>query len=100
VLFNFSAANIKRTLKCSLTKENRNLRELFSVVNKTHWLIREPYYKHQWSFLLGTNWASFPAYKSIGLYSIDSKEGQEILEKLIYTKEEYANIKDQNSEAF
>jgi len=57
-------------------------------INKTHWLIRNPVGKQQWTFLFGTNWPDFPKFKKIGFHDINSPNGQKILLKGNYTKTE------------
>ena len=47
-------------------------------IDKKCWLIREPYGKQQWSFLLGTYGDIFDDYKKYEFYRIDSEEGKDI----------------------
>jgi len=88
-LMNVSCSNIKRVRSCSLTKRIPTLRQAIEgIKGKKYWLIREPYARHQWTFILGTNWYGFPEFEGIGLYHVRSKRGNEILEELNLTKSE------------
>ena len=55
------------------------------IVGKKQWLIREPIGKHQWTFMLGTNWKKFPEWKKEGFYRIDTEEGQRVFRRLNWT---------------
>jgi three-Cys-motif partner protein len=88
ILVYVSSTNIKRQYHCNLCSCNLRLDEYIKRIPKRVWLIREPQGCHQWTFLIGTNWDSFPAFKNKGFYYIDSPEGQAILERANYTREE------------
>lgn len=61
--------------------DRRIYSEIILQIDKTHWLIREPFKgKWQQTFLIGSNWSSFPDFKKIGFYSVDDKRGKEILD--------------------
>jgi hypothetical protein len=45
-------------------------------------LVRSPYAKHQFSFLLLTNWAKMPPYESIGFYEAKDGIGETIFKNL------------------
>jgi len=87
-LINCPASAIKRDRNCSLTHGTKTLDEYRSAIRKEFWIVREPYYKWQWTFLIGTNWDSFPAFKKLGFYRLDSFEGREIYKVLNHTREE------------
>lgn len=57
-------------------------------IGKKAWLIREPFGKHQWSFILGVNWEEFPEFKKIGFHKTSSTQGQNILNRINYTAKE------------
>lgn len=57
-------------------------------IKKKYWLIREPSGKWQFTFLIGTNWANFPAWKKAKFAPINSEEGQSYADKLNFTTEE------------
>lgn len=77
-----AAANTKRDGK------GQRILDYLSLIDKKHWIIREPCGKHQWSFLFGTNWANFPAWEKRGFYSLESAKGQEIMRRLNSTAKE------------
>ncbi len=92
LLVNLNANSIKRVRCCSKIPEKRTLEQRLQplIPNKRYWLIKVPenHTGWQWSFLIGTNWDSFPELKNIGFYSLDSSKGKEILYELNYTKKE------------
>jgi len=88
LLLYFSATNLKRQLKAPGCQFNSRLKEVLMVIDKRHWIVREPYGRHQWTFLIGTNWTDFPVFERLGFHRWDSDEGQRILDILNYTNEE------------
>ena len=81
-----SATNIKRIIGAG--NDCIRLKEAIETINKKYWLIREPMGRHQWTFILGTNWKGFPQFEKIGLYQVTTEKGQEILKRLNYTNKE------------
>jgi three-Cys-motif partner protein len=88
ILINCPSATIKRVSRSPLTKSKETLIDYLNKIDKEHWLIREFYFKHQWTFLIGTNWINFPRFKKIGMYPMSSVEGKKILYDLNYTTSE------------
>ena len=72
LLVYFSAANHKRA--------GIEIAEELRQINKEHWIIRDLQGKHQFSFLLGTNWNSYPSWKNRGFYPINEARGQYLLD--------------------
>lgn len=92
VLLYLSAAGIKR---CSCANDGMpRLMEGMNIIGKKHWLVRRPQDKHQWTFLVGTNWENFPAWENRGFYSASHGIGKSILERLHYTASEYKAEKE------
>lgn len=58
------------------------LTQCLKPIPKKEWLVREPRGRHQWTFLLGTNWEDFPAWGKRGFYRIGSERGQRVLKRL------------------
>lgn len=58
-------------------------------IDKRYWLVREPDGQHQFSFLLGTNWADFPAWRKRRFHRVDEPEGRELLERLSFDRDTY-----------
>ena len=87
-----SATNIKRVRRMEEEKDGGAKVKLLTTylqgINKSTWIIRKPQGKHQWTFVLGSNWKRFPEWESRGFYRIDSPQGQGILKNLTYTGEE------------
>lgn len=89
ILIHISATVVKRRAQAHDIPER--LADLIEKIPKTHWLIREHRQgdKHQWTFLMGTGDKKlFKGLKKMQFYSIDSPEGQRILERLNYTRRE------------
>ena len=59
------------------------------AIGKRYALIREPQGPWQWTFILLTNWAEFPAWEKAGFYRVDTGRGQEILSQLNLTSREF-----------
>jgi len=83
-----TAASYKRILKASHCDLEYSIIEQLSRIRKSNWVIREPVGKHQFTFLIGSNWKKFPGWKNQRLYRLDSSEGQECMKKINYTKAE------------
>lgn len=92
ILIYCSAANIKRMRHI----HNRSLSEFLDEIDKEYWIIREAHGKHQWTFLLGTNWDSMPEFKKLGFHLATSSRGQEIMESLDKTKAEVLGEEEQD----
>lgn len=88
IVVNMSATNIKRVRGSSKCCENRNLNDYLRSIRKQAWLVRENHGKHQWTFLIGSNWKKFPEFKNIGFWNIQSREGNEIFSNLNSTARE------------
>lgn len=83
-----SATNLKRVRR---SMGGLCLIDHLQSINKKYWIIREPEDKHQWTFILGTNWKEFPDWKREGFHRIESRIGRAILDYLSYTSEERAS---------
>jgi len=88
ILIYVAPTNIKRQYQSRLCSNDLRLEDFIKQIPKAYWLIRKPQGRHQWTFLLGTNWDSFPCFKSRGFYHKDSEQGQEIFNRINYTKDE------------
>lgn len=89
ILIHAAAAPIKRQFYSPVHPLMRRLDELMATVPKDCWIVRDPYGKHQWSFLIGTNWDAFPRFKRQGFWAINSPEGASILRRLSLNREEF-----------
>jgi len=90
VLLYCSPTNLKRQLKASTCPVQKRLGDYLELIPKRHWIVREPYGPHQWTFLIGTNWTDFPTFERLGFYRWDSARGKEIFDQLNFTREELA----------
>lgn len=88
VLIYLTSTNLKRQLMASTCPIEKRLTDYLALIPKRHWILRKPMGQHQWTFFIGTNWDSFPAFNNLGFYRLDSAEGRQILAKLNYTNEE------------
>ena len=88
-----SATQYKRRrgadLKRNGTSERPLLSDHISAVNKRYAVIRRPRGPWQFTFVLWSNWASFPAWTAAGFYRLDSDAGREILDQLDLTAPEH-----------
>jgi len=84
-----AATNIKRIRKQAEVMGNENvpcLMEQLKTIPK-NWIVRQPEGAHHWTFLIGS-YEHFPEFKKHGFVSVKSAEGQKVLHKLTYTKNE------------
>lgn len=81
-----SAANYKR--RRGANSARAMLAEHIAAVGKKYVRIREPLGKHQWTFILWTDWKGFPDWRNIGLHKLESERGGQILDQLNLTKPE------------
>ena len=74
----------------SLKRKGERLDQLIAGVQtyKSKWLVREPHAQHQWTMLIGTNWANLNAWKKKGFHLLDSKIGTEVFNQLSKTRQE------------
>lgn len=54
--------------------------EAIAMLNKRHWLIREPRGAHQWTVLIGRN-IKTGDHKTLGYFHLDSDKGQSIMQR-------------------
>ncbi len=88
IVIHLAASPIKWQRVSTVHPFRQRLDELMSTIQKTYWLIRDPYGHHQWTFLIGTNWPAFPKFRKQGFWPIDSPEGASILRRLSWTTKE------------
>ena len=92
VLLHVNAASIKRVHGVGLRQEMDLIQDIQDI-GKQYWMVREPVGQWQWCFALGTDWRDFPKMTSRGFYDWDSKEGQEILNRVYYTRAELKELR-------
>jgi hypothetical protein len=85
LIVNIAAASLKRMI-LNENYDDIALDSLLARVNKKTWLVREPHAKHQWSLLVGTNWADAPEWKNAGFYRMDTDKGAMVWKQLAKTK--------------
>lgn len=91
ILLNVNATSIKRPRGAGFT--DIYAIDIIDQIEKSYWIVSEPYGKHQWAFLIGTNWQHFPTWEKEGFYNIGSNDGQEILRIINFSKNEDPEIK-------
>lgn len=87
LIVNVAAASTKRMINHE-KYDDIALDSLLRKVRKKVWLVREPHEKHQWSLLVGTNWADAPEWRNAGFYRMDTDKGQMVWRKLSKTKKQ------------
>jgi len=100
IYFHLSASNFKRILKSSSSDFDLRLTDCLNRILKKRWIVREPVSRHQWTFLLGSNWKKFPEFRKMGFYNLGSRKGKEILSRLIYTAEELRREHERKRQLF
>lgn len=90
VLIYYSATAHKRAAKsCYADKIGYTMIEdILRSGIKTHWLVRAPRTRWQWTFIIGTNWSRFPSWKKAKFYALESPEGRAAIERCQYTTAE------------
>lgn len=91
-LINCPATAIKRAKSVKSCKQAKNLIEELVSINKNYWIIREPIGRWQWTFLIGTNWNSFPKFKNLGFWPLSSPQGRNIAINLSYSASEIEKL--------
>jgi len=87
LIVNIAAASIKRMIH-NENYDDIALDSLLKQINKKTWLVREPHAKHQWSLIVGTNWAGAPEWKKEGFYRLDTDKGAKVWKVLSKTKKQ------------
>lgn len=87
LIVNIAAASLKRMINHEYY-DDIALDSLLDSVDKKTWLVREPHARHQWSLLVGTNWADAPEWKNAGFYRMDTDKGKHIWRQLSRTKKQ------------
>lgn len=83
LFINITATGLKRAFQ---TRQLR-LTDIITGIEKQHWLIREPLGQFQWTMLLGRN-VQVNDHRAEGFYHLESKQGQQALERCNYTAAE------------
>lgn len=86
LIINLSATGLKRTKSFSWSMR---VSELMSKINKKNWVVRQMYGPWQWTLLLGSNFDRVPSWKAKGFVLTNSPEGQDILNRMDMTADEY-----------
>jgi hypothetical protein len=89
IIIHVAATPIKRQFYSSMHPLSQCLSEMVKTIGKAIWIVREPHEHFQWTFLIGTNWDSFPIFKRHGFHGLWTPIGREIMRRLDYNLEEY-----------
>lgn len=87
LIVNIAAASLKRMINHE-DYDDIALDSLLDRVDKKTWLVREPHTRHQWSLLIGTNWAEAPEWRNAGFHRMDTDKGKRIWQQLSKTKKQ------------
>jgi hypothetical protein len=92
ILIHFTATGHKRIAKA--TGRLEKIMEYVQQISKKYWIVRKPdtNCSWQWTFLIGSNWDGFPDWKKQHFHRLREEEGQEIMKKLMHTKEEWQKL--------
>lgn len=91
IMIYLSATNIKRIRTSGRCDGAKCLEDYIPTINKKSWIIREGSGKHQWTFLIGSNWVSFPDWKKLGFYRLEDSRGSSIMNRLNHTSSELSS---------
>lgn len=92
ILVYVSATSLKRVRTSSLVKKQPYLKDIITPINKKYWQARTPQGRHQWTFLLGTNWQGFPVLQNQGFVKMNTYMGNRLFGHLNLTKKEFEAI--------
>lgn len=73
-------------------KSQEYLTDGMSEVNKKKWIVRVPYDKNQWTFLMGTEYIDMKTWEAKGFYDCRSEQGARILQYINYSKDELKEL--------
>lgn len=90
ILIYAQATSVKRVRSAMNSKSEIDIRMVMAYTGKKYWLIREPSARHQWTFLMGTNWDGFKEWRKQGFYRLETPEGAGIFNQLNLTAKERA----------
>jgi len=74
-------------VKRANSSTQKKLWDWLATINKKYWVIRKPKGTWQWTFILGTNWDSYPSIKSIGFHPSNTPEGSNYFDTINFTRE-------------
>lgn len=86
IILHWNSTIVKR-LRGGIKPSQMSLIDATEYIKKSSWLIREPAGIHQFTMLIGRNYR-FGDWKSFGFYHLDSREGQEVLQRCSLPKHE------------
>jgi hypothetical protein len=92
ILIYYSANMRKRVRCCGKTYMHDQLLDLLALLDKPHWLVREPTIKKEWTFLLGSRYDRLDPIRRLGFWPADSERGKAILRELNFTDKELAAL--------
>lgn len=92
LLIHCTATTIKRVR--SAFPDRFAFGDILQQCPKKVWMVREPYGRHQWTFLYGTNWVDAPVLARQRFHAITSPRGMGILHLLDTTAKERAAGED------
>lgn len=86
VMVNIAPASHKRTIQLA---GYQSIDDMKREINKSQWAIRSMRGKHQWTFLIGTNWVKWADWNSAGFYDVNSDAGSVLFDKANLTSEQF-----------
>ena len=88
ILIHMAAANLKRAFHNPRSRVCERLTNFLNAIKKKKWFVSEPAGKHQWVFLMGTNWKRYPDISDIGMFDVLSKKGCSIINEISYANDD------------
>jgi hypothetical protein len=89
IVIHMAATPLKRQFYSPRHDLNQRISTLLQMIRKDFWIVRKPYGPLQWTFLIGTNWKSFPKFQRHGFYGVEEISGRDIMRRLDYNETEY-----------
>jgi hypothetical protein len=86
IMIHRNCTSAKRVNASPFCQHVPTVQEITEQIPKNFWLIREPFTAHHFTFMIGTNWDSFPKFKGLGFEDSKSEAGKKLVEKLSFPK--------------
>lgn len=84
LVLNWNSTQFKRN-RGAFGDDRPTMRDALDMLNKKHWLIRQPMGRWQWTLLIGRN-ERIGEHPALGFYHLESPKGQDIFRRCNFAK--------------